>query len=74
MIDVLPIFAERLLRLVNDKKFANLKDFAAKIGIPYTTVNSWVLQKRCPSVNYLRMVADFFSVSADYLIGIKDFE
>ncbi len=74
MKNVVPIFAERLLGLIKENKYKDPKDFALKIGIPYTTLNNWLLNKRCPSINYLNLIADFFGETTDYLLGRVDYK
>ena len=49
----------------------NDRQFAIKSGIPYTTVRGWTALGRLPDHDAIIKIADFFGVSADYLLGIK---
>lgn len=71
MNDVLAIFSDRLKELINEK-YNSVKEFAVEIKIPYSTINSWILKKRQPTILYLRKLAEHFKVSADYLIGMEN--
>lgn len=68
MRDLLSTFSERLKDLIFDR-FSSIRDFSIDIQIPYSTVNSWILKKRCPTIIYLQKLCEYFDVSADYLIG-----
>lgn len=69
---VLKIFAKRLASLIKEKGFNNTT-FAKVAKIPRTTVNSWTECKKIPKADALIVVADFFNVSVDYLLGRTDF-
>ena len=65
---ILDTFVER----INDYIVVNdwsIKQFAAFVGIPRTTVNSWILKKRAPRIDYIYAIADALEVSIDYLVG-----
>lgn len=68
MRDLLSTFSERLKDLIFDR-FSSIRDFSIDIQIPYSTVNSWILKKRCSTIIYLQKLCEYFDVSADYLIG-----
>lgn len=49
-----------------------LRDLDKAIGIPFTSISN--MEKETYSINsyYLNVLADFFKVSADYLLGRSD--
>lgn len=61
-------FSERLYKL---RKKNNLsQDYLAnKIGVSRSTISNYELNKRLPSVEILNIIADYFQVSTDYLLG-----
>ncbi len=65
------IFMERFLDLMKDKNL-NMKQLAEETNIPRSTINSWNLKKRLPSAVYLSILAQYFKVSTDYLLGLEN--
>lgn len=64
-------FRERFkqLRLQNDLTQQELAD---KIGIGKMTVSQYERGVRRPDIDTLEIIADFFNVSTDYLLGTSD--
>ena len=50
----------------------NITNFADFVEIPRTTVNSWILNKKVPRLDYLFKIADKFNITLDYLVGRED--
>lgn len=69
--ELLEIFSDRLKDLMDARKL-NIKDMSREINIPRSTINSWTLKKRSPRIDYLNILADFFGVTTDYLLGRED--
>lgn len=42
---------------------------AEKVGVKQNTISAWLSGKKEPSIRSLWLLADFFEVSVDYLIG-----
>jgi DNA-binding XRE family transcriptional regulator len=65
------IFASRLkaLRLENKR---NQKETASLLEMPCSTYSYYENAKREPSLSAIRKIADFYSVTSDYLIGRAD--
>ena len=65
------ILAERLLLL---RKERNLRqaDVAMRLGIGVYTYQRYEYGQREPTAPLLRTIADFYGVSADYLLGRSD--
>ena len=62
------MFAEKLKELRFFKKLTQA-DFAKIIGVSQQTVASWENQRSFPNLEMLNNIADYFAVSADYLLG-----
>lgn len=64
------IFAERLRELMKEQGLNQVK-LAERVGAKQNTVSAWLLKKKEPSLTSLWLVADYFGVETDYLIGRK---
>ena len=65
------IFAERLQELMKEQGLTQVK-LAEGAGVKQNTISAWLLKKKEPSVTSLWLLADYFGVDVDYLIGRKD--
>lgn len=65
------IFAERLRELRIENKLS-MKELAKKIDTTDATISNWENEINEPKISYLKSIALFFGVSADYLLGIED--
>ncbi|MFI3249393.1 MAG: helix-turn-helix transcriptional regulator [Eubacteriales bacterium] len=45
---------------------------AKRLSITRSSVNAWEMGISCPSTQYLVELAQLFSVSTDYLLGLSD--
>lgn len=70
------IFAERLKELRLKKKEENpnyTQEYVAeKIGVARTTYTAYENGTKTPPPETLKIIADFFHVSSDYLLGLTD--
>ncbi len=66
------IVAERIKELMKDYNLNQTK-LAEKLGISQTTISTWLLKKKEPSIRSLWLLADFFEVDIDYLVGRKNY-
>ena len=66
------IFAERLKDLRTDKKLS-LKQLAKELDVSDVAIGRWEKQLRIPNIIELKKIAEFFNVSADYLLGLQEF-
>lgn len=64
-------FGHKLKRLRLEKEMTQ-QELADKLGINRATVSSYETSALYPSVEVLIQICRFFSVSADYLLGICD--
>ena len=65
------IVANRIKELMNEEKLTQTA-LANKIGVKQNTISAWILEKKEPSIKSLWLLADYFGVDVDYLIGRKD--
>ena len=65
------IVANRIKELKNEEKLTQTA-LANKIGVKQNTISAWLLGKKEPSIKSLWLLADYFDVEVDYLIGRKD--
>lgn len=65
------IVANRIKELMNEEKLTQTA-LANKIGVKQNTISAWLLGKKEPSIKSLWLLADYFGVEVDYLIGRKD--
>ena len=66
------VFGERLKQLRTDKNIGqNL--LAKKLGFSNASISYWETGKQLPSIEVVYKLAVYFQVSADYLLGLKDF-
>ena len=66
------IFSKRLKELRIGKGLS-LRQLANEIQVNNTTIGRWENQLRIPNIIELKKIAEFFNVSADYLLGLQDF-
>jgi SOS-response transcriptional repressor LexA len=59
---------ERLKVLRENKKLTKM-ELIKRLEIPYTTYNNWEINASKPQIPDLCMLADFYSVTVDYLVG-----
>lgn len=65
------MFADRVKYLRQSREL-NQVQFAQKMGVTKQSVSNWENDNIMPSVEMLAKIADFFNVTADYLLGRED--
>ena len=66
------IVAERIRELMKEYNL-NQVGLAEKIGVKQNTISAWLSEKKEPSIKSLWLLADFFDVDIDYLVGRKEY-
>ena len=66
------IFAENLKLLMKEHALTQLK-LSDMTGIAQSAISAWLSGKKEPSIQSLWLLADYFDVSIDELIGRKPF-
>lgn len=64
-------FAERLKELRTEKNIGQ-NALAKVLGLSNASVSYWETGKQTPSAEAVFKLAQFFNVSADFLLGLKD--
>ena len=69
--DTMYIFAKRLNKLIREHRITRYR-LAKDIGVNKQTVAFWADGVNEPRISFLYLLAKYFDVSADYLIGLED--
>ena len=65
------IFSERLRELRKEKNLS-MKQLAIKLNTTDAAISNWENGINEPKISYLKAMAEFFNVSADYLLGLDN--
>lgn len=66
------VFGERLKQLRTEKGIGQDK-LAKTLGLSNASISYWETGKQLPTIEAVYKLAVYFGVSADYLLGLKDF-
>ena len=66
-------FAKRLKEAREDKKLSQ-RALSGKLGLSHGMVNHWETGTAVPSMDLIISLCKILNISADYLLGLKDFE
>lgn len=64
-----PSFCTRLMLLRLELNMSK-KELSEKSGISYPAINSYEQEGKVPGIDTMKVIADFFDVNVDYLMGI----
>lgn len=64
--------AARIKELMRENSLTQVA-LAEKVGLRQNTISAWLLGKKEPSIRSLWLLADYFNVEIDYLVGRKDY-
>ena len=59
------------IKFLREQQGLTQAELARKLGITRSSVNAWELGISAPSTTYIIELAKTFSVSTDYLLGLK---
>ena len=65
------VFAERLRELRTEKGMS-MKQLAKEIKTTDAAISNWENNINEPKITYLKVIAIYFGVTTDYLLGIED--
>lgn len=65
------IVAERIKELMKEEGLNQVK-LAERVGVKQNTISAWLLGKKEPCITSLWLLADYFGVDIDYLVGRKN--
>lgn len=57
------------LKMLREELGLSQKELGAKLSVSSSTIGMYEVDKRTPDANMIERIADFFQVSADYLLG-----
>lgn len=60
------------IKILSKNRGISIRDLEAELNLPSNTIYQW--KNRTPSTSKLTLVADYFNVSIDYLLGRTDFK
>ena len=66
-------FGKRLKKLIFEKELESVSQFAQKAGICQSEAYALLNRENLPSFARIVMLSDFFSCSADYLLGLAPY-
>ena len=66
-------FAERLSELRHERGLSQRKLAQSVKGITHNAISLWEKNLRTPNIDAVIILAKFFGVTADYLIGMTDY-
>lgn len=64
-------FGERLKELLEEKGLS-INQFAEKIGVSASAVSAWTRGVKQPTADNIILIARFFGVTTDYILGVSD--
>lgn len=64
------MIAEKI-KFLREQKELTQADLAKKLNITRSSVNAWEMGISVPSTQYIVELANLFSVSTDYLLGVE---
>ncbi len=64
-------FAERLTNLLIEKQLSKRK-CAQEIGVSAMSISDWTTGKVQPTAESIYIIAQYFSVTSDYLLGLEN--
>lgn len=59
------------IKFLREQKELTQSDLARKLNITRSSVNAWEMGISVPSTQYIIELANLFSVSTDYLLGVE---
>lgn len=71
MKDVTNKFSVRLKQLRQEHKLS-LEQLAKAIGVSTMAISRWENETRIPNIEALILLANYFCVSSDYILGIEE--
>ncbi len=62
----------KVIRDLRKERHITQEQLAVAINTTQDTISLWELNKSCPDAFFIVKLAKYFSVSADYLLGLQD--
>ena len=65
------LFASRLKELLEENHLSKRK-LAKEVGVSAASISDWTNGKIQPTAESIYVIAQYFNVSSDYLLGLED--
>ena len=65
------LFASRLKELLEENHLSKRK-LAKEVGVSAASISDWTNGKIQPAAESIYVIAQYFNVSSDYLLGLED--
>ncbi len=65
------IFSKRLTEVLKETKMSK-RHLAKKIGVSAMSISDWANGNVQPTAENIYLIAEYFQISADYLLGLED--
>lgn len=65
------IFAPRLKGLLQEHKLS-MRELAGRIGVSAMSISDWANGKVQPTAENIYLIAEYFGVTSDYLLGLEN--
>ena len=62
---------DQKIKMLREKRGITQAELAKRLGITRSGVNAWEMGISTPSTQYVILLAKFFNVSTDYLLGLS---
>ena len=66
------LVSERIRELMKEHDLNQVR-LAEQVGVKQNTISAWLRGKKEPCITSLWLLADFFDVDINYLVGRKDY-
>lgn len=63
---------DQKIKMLRESRGITQSELASRLGITRSGVNAWEMGISTPSTHYIIILAKFFNVSTDYLLGISE--
>lgn len=63
----------KILKQLMEEASVNQVQLSKEIRVAQSAISAWLLNKKEPSITSLWLLANYFNVDIDYLVGRKDY-
>lgn len=69
--EIMKIFCERL-KFLREENELSVTELAKQLKVSHSTIIRWESGGQVSNIDYLYLIATYFNVSTDYLVGLED--
>lgn len=70
---MIEIKLSKILKQLMEEASINQVQLSKEIGVAQSAISAWLHNKKEPSITSLWLLADYFNVEIDYLVGRRDY-